>query len=1062
MGLLLDTIRKAPGSQPTSRFALPTDQPAESLVDFEVPSVAEPSTQKVQTLKETVEGFKTGQYQAGSLLKTIGGLAYAIPKYGARAALQTGLEIPYFKRTVGQINPEEDFGPLGKKILGEEPVVPFSEKYAEYKGAAESLGAGKFAPVVAGFAAGGEGALDLWFGGGAGKQAYKSFVSKIVKEVNPEVIVQDLIKKGVAEDIAKAFSTKLAETKSAKVVEEGLERIAKFQLETKAVTKATEPFTKEVKQIPEQLDFLIKKAQSLPEKEFISQFEVGLKAKNLTVRETAQNVEKILKESGFDTPKDFYNQVVKSTVRSVEEIKVAILDNTKEIEKFTGRSVEKTYSPLSKDKIVPRSSLPKEVKDLVNQRETLRQELNRAKEGVVTPKETSISSETNLEAQAKQPIVEPLNKLPQQDEVKSLSNIISEAPKKSTDKERGFITSIKESPQINEEIKSAVEGTYTPITNKETMARAVNLVSTDPQKALVQLSEGKMDADYTATALALINKYQAEGRIADAVIIAEQAAEKLTQGGQFIQAASMLNKLTPEGVLIHAQRRFAKAGGQKLKAAVNEVTQKFKQAEERAKDIVSKEASREGKAISEKVSVRAKKLPTPEEVAQKLAKRVSIKEPGDIKPDPIRDMVNTLYKVAQEFLPAKKKSVPKDPLELISKSIQEREAYREVWDQAQQIVKQKYAGDEATLELLDDYFETFLETPFSKKQVDEATRLAIKKQDIDLGKLVREHFSVVEKERGSLIEKMIVEAGIPMDQAQNLGSKIEARFDRLVKARKESELKTIFKERSQTDKALSDRIIELSNLGAFDDPNYRSLIAQKLKLPALTEDLATKLTKQAEKIQTMPPGYYKFRETQEMMKMIQNQIPISKTDYLVEFINIPRTLMSSFFDLSFGFRQGLFLIPTFRKEFKNAFTKQFKMFVREKGYEQVMDEVIKNPDFQLAESAGLAFTDVAGGLNVVEERYMATALLEKIPGLGQGVRATARAYTGMANKMRMDIFSTMVKDAERLGLNPKSNKELLENIASFVNHGTGRGSIKGLERDAQVTNAIFFSPRLIY
>src|SRR3990167_6137186 len=90
-------------------------------------------------------------------------LAYSIPKFFVRSGLSTLLETPLGKK-VGTINPEEDFGKLGAKLLGEEPIIPLSEKQREYTSSAESLGLGKLSPIVAGIATGGEVVLDLWFG----------------------------------------------------------------------------------------------------------------------------------------------------------------------------------------------------------------------------------------------------------------------------------------------------------------------------------------------------------------------------------------------------------------------------------------------------------------------------------------------------------------------------------------------------------------------------------------------------------------------------------------------------------------------------------------------------------------------------------------------------------------------------------------------------------------------------------------------------------------------------------------------------------------------------------
>lgn len=180
----------------------------------------------------------------------------------------------------------------------------------------------------------------------------------------------------------------------------------------------------------------------------------------------------------------------------------------------------------------------------------------------------------------------------------------------------------------------------------------------------------------------------------------------------------------------------------------------------------------------------------------------------------------------------------------------------------------------------------------------------------------------------------------------------------------------------------------------------------------------------------------------------------------LQLANIPRALMSGFLDLSFGGRQGSFAAPRYRKEFYDSWKKQFKIFGSEKAYKASREALENHKDFELAKEAGISFTDVGRAISDREERF-ASQWAEKIPLIGRGIRATGRSYTAFANKFRMDIFSSMIKDAENLGLDPKNNIDLLKGIATFVNASTGRGSLGKLEDAAGLLNAFFFSPRLM-
>ena len=175
----------------------------------------------------------------------------------------------------------------------------------------------------------------------------------------------------------------------------------------------------------------------------------------------------------------------------------------------------------------------------------------------------------------------------------------------------------------------------------------------------------------------------------------------------------------------------------------------------------------------------------------------------------------------------------------------------------------------------------------------------------------------------------------------------------------------------------------------------------------------------------------------------------------LQIANLPRSIMASF-DLSFGLRQGLFMAPRYRKEFMSSWTKQFSWFGSEKSFTEAMKLVSENPNYNLAIESGIRFTEMDSLMSEREERF-ASQWADIIPG----VRNSSRAYTAFANKYRMDTFSKLIQDAEKIGLNPNKNRDLSKAIAGFVNNGTGRGSLGGFERSALLLNSFFFSPRLM-
>jgi hypothetical protein len=177
-----------------------------------------------------------------------------------------------------------------------------------------------------------------------------------------------------------------------------------------------------------------------------------------------------------------------------------------------------------------------------------------------------------------------------------------------------------------------------------------------------------------------------------------------------------------------------------------------------------------------------------------------------------------------------------------------------------------------------------------------------------------------------------------------------------------------------------------------------------------------------------------------------------------QLANIPRSIMSSF-DFSAPLRQGIFFIGR-PKQFFGAFRKMFGQFGRERIFQAAQEEIIRRPTYDLMVKGRLALTEMGRFLGKREERFMAQ-WGERIPIVGRGVRASGRAYTGFLNKLRADVFDDLIGKADKLGLNPKANMDLVKQIANFINVGTGRGSLGNLERAAVSLNSFFFSPRLV-
>lgn len=127
-------------------------------------------------------------------------------------------------------------------------------------------------------------------------------------------------------------------------------------------------------------------------------------------------------------------------------------------------------------------------------------------------------------------------------------------------KERGVVESVKAAEGIAPEVKAGVQGTYTPTSNKESFAQAGESISKDFEAAVYKAkTDETIGRQANAEAVDLIGRLQSEGRMQDAIDVVENLAKRGTEAGQSIQVLAAINKLSPEGVLMWAQRNVEKA-----------------------------------------------------------------------------------------------------------------------------------------------------------------------------------------------------------------------------------------------------------------------------------------------------------------------------------------------------------------------------------------------------------------------------------------------------------------------------------------------------------------------
>ena len=148
--------------------------------------------------------------------------------------------------------------------------------------------------------------------------------------------------------------------------------------------------------------------------------------------------------------------------------------------------------------------------------------------------------------------------------------IYETAPKPSKlpiSKQRGFTESVRTSPEVSQDVASAVSGEYTPKANQILIDKAAKFsnnlgkATENIKSELDSIPKNSLISDQTvANAMLTAKKHDALGNFQQATEIYDKLSQKLTEAGRTVQAASLLQRQSPEGLLYGARKLFKKAG----------------------------------------------------------------------------------------------------------------------------------------------------------------------------------------------------------------------------------------------------------------------------------------------------------------------------------------------------------------------------------------------------------------------------------------------------------------------------------------------------------------------
>lgn len=171
-------------------------------------------------------------------------------------------------------------------------------------------------------------------------------------------------------------------------------------------------------------------------------------------------------------------------------------------------------------------------------------------------------------------------------------------------------------------------------------------------------------------------------------------------------------------------------------------------------------------------------------------------------------------------------------------------------------------------------------------------------------------------------------------------------------------------------------------------------------------------------------------------RQAQSSFDVSYT-YRQTIVGVARQLLA----LPFKKQAGKLVYTGFekQKQLRQQLGKMYQSFGSEKIFRREMAEIKESPRFAVAQESGLNLADPNSALERFKEEGAQVSYGEQIPLVKHGIKASNRASTMIANKMKWDIFNGLVDGFEQKGRTFENSPELYKATAKYANQLVGRG-----------------------
>lgn len=483
------------------------------------------------------------------------------------------------------------------------------------------------------------------------------------------------------------------------------------------------------------------------------------------------------------------------------------------------------------------------------------------------------SSVEGQNASAQSPVSEPLSPIP--DSPSPISPTPSSQPPTSNSPGvRGLARSVAAAENVAPEVKAEVAASPRSLYEVQTDAAAVTRAKAEVDtvgidaaltRILGELASGaQATKDTITTGFELAGRLQGLGRFEDASTLILALGEKLTTSGQATQAASLLAKMTPQGIEIHAQNIIRKvaAGDPRLAAALAEI-QDLRQQLLEARQQAGTEAVQGAKPKGEKTQSLQSFL---EESLLSNPKNLWARYKTSIAKSLLSEMVSkgpnakaALDLFSGRLLSRMKQQLPENlkkkasspagltPEEAIGELLRNQEKYREAWRDAREYAREQLKDNPEELARLSEYLDQVIppesRSPieaYSPKMLRDAMKSIRESLNLDMRSILVGSEGDKQKARLQIASLLIERAGLTNGDAEVAAAAISREFTAAMSRERDKMLRGRRDAARPEQKTKFQKLIELNNAGALSDTVATEGVAKIIGAPIWTRENSRK------------------------------------------------------------------------------------------------------------------------------------------------------------------------------------------------------------------------------